>query len=155
MYDPLGFISPVFVKVRVIFQDLRLDKRDWDDDIPEPPSKWLHYVNQLKDVRVITVPRYVSSPLTDNIQHVFIHGFSDSSKYAYSAVVYLQVQSSNGFMSRLITPTTKVAPVQELTTPRLELLACLLLANLMCNVCNIIDNIYCIKKRFSDSINLD
>ena len=75
-----------------------------------------------EDVKVITVPRYLFSPLTDEIQHVFIHGLSDSSKDAYSAVVYLQFQSSNGFLSRLITSNTKVAPVQELTIRRLELL---------------------------------
>ena len=108
LYDPLGLISPVFVKVKILFQDLCLDKRDWDEGLPDPlKSRWMQYVNQLKEVKNISVPRYVFSPQTDNFKNAFLHGFSDSSQKVYSAVVYLQVELRSGFLSRVITSKTR------------------------------------------------
>ena len=106
----------------------------------------MHYIKQLKEVK--NMSRYVFSLQTDDFKNVFLHGFSDSSKKAYSAVVYLQVESSNGLLSRVITSKTKVAPIKALTIPRLELLACLLLANLMVNVSNTIKDIFSITRKF-------
>ena len=148
LYDPMGLMSPIFVKVKVLFQKLCLDKGDWDNDIPEQlKTEWLQYITKLKEVKAVSVPRFIFSKIEDDFHNVVIHGFSDSSKIAYSAVVYLQIQTSNGLVSRLMTSKTKVAPIQELTIPRLELLACLLLANLVYNVCNAISNNFQILKK--------
>ena len=55
-YDPPGLISPIVVALKVLFQELCKDKRDWDDDIPELMcQKWLRYIEQLKVVQSIRV----------------------------------------------------------------------------------------------------
>ena len=66
---------------------------------------------------------------TDSSVH--LHGFSDASKLAMSAVIYITTQSSEGkIVSTLLCSKTKVAPLQRLSIPGLELTAALLLRKL-------------------------
>ena len=53
-----------------------------------------------------------------------LHAFFDASKRAYATVIY----SFNDELSILVLSKTKVAPMQPVSIPRLELLSCLLLA---------------------------
>jgi len=39
VYDPLGLISPIAVKAKVLFQDLCTMKIDWYDLVPEEKGK--------------------------------------------------------------------------------------------------------------------
>ncbi|XP_065665735.1 uncharacterized protein LOC136087157 [Hydra vulgaris] len=131
-YDPLGLISLIVVVTKLLFQALCIDKLDWDDKLPsEIHEKWLAYLKELEVISSITVPRYCFKEQDEIAKYVTLHGFSDSSQVAYSAVIYAQVKTKEGWMSKLITSKTKVAPIKKLTIPRLELLGCLLLANLM------------------------
>ncbi|XP_065658112.1 uncharacterized protein LOC136082626 [Hydra vulgaris] len=131
-YDPLGLISPIVIVTKLLFQALCIDKLDWDDKLPsEIHEKWLAYLKGLEVISSITVPRYCFKEQDEIAKYVTLHGFSDSSQVAYSAVIYAQVKTKEGWMSKLIASKTKVAPIKKLTIPRLELLGCLLLANLM------------------------
>lgn len=59
-------------------------------------------------------------------------GFSDASESAYAAVVYGRSVDSNGKVHiTLIAAKTKVAPIQQVTLPRLELNAAVLLTALV------------------------
>ena len=69
-----------------------------------------------------------------------LHGFSDASKHAYAAVVYLRITLENGeIMTSLVASKSKVVPLkvrclrteEGVPTPRLELLACVLLYKLV------------------------
>ncbi|XP_033227518.1 uncharacterized protein LOC117179626 [Belonocnema kinseyi] len=64
-----------------------------------------------------------------------LHGFADVSEKADGAVVYLKTISPNGncFIG-LISSKTKVAPVQTVPLPRLELCASVLLARLIAHL---------------------
>ena len=53
-----------------------------------------------------------------------LHAFSDATKRAYATAIYL----SNGESSILVLSKTKVAPIQLVSIPRLDLFSCLLLA---------------------------
>ena len=65
---------------------------------------------------------------------VQLHGFCDSSELAYCAVIYIRKQTSSGVNVMLVTSKTKVAPLKKLSIPRLELLSCLLLSELVASV---------------------
>ena len=148
-YDPLGLISPVVVVTKILFQHLCIDKLDWDEELPkEIQSRWLNYVNKLKKISQINVPRYCFLGASNVVMSINLHGFSDSSINAYSAVIYAQVETSHGFTSSLITSKTKVAPVKRLSIPRLELLGCLLLATLMQSVCEAFKDVIVVNKKY-------
>ena len=99
----------------------------------------------------ITVQRFyllTNISLTD--RKFDVHGFSDASKNAYAAVVYLACSN----YSILLASKTRVSPWQTTPILRLELMACLLLSELieivLLSISNSIDikNIYC----WSDSL---
>ena len=148
-YDPLGLISPVVLIAKLFFQKLCLDELMWDDPLPEGLQKlWKKYVNDLLEVGFISVERYLFKGSGDEVKLINLHGFCDASNHAYCAVIYVQAETRNGSMSRIITSKTKVAPIKKLSIPRLELLSCLLLSEIMMNVYNAlldvvsIDNIF-------------
>ena len=61
-----------------------------------------------------------------------LHGFSDTSADAYSDVVYLWMQDTVGNVHvTLVTSKTRIAPIKQLSIPRLELCGAQLLVKLL------------------------
>ncbi|XP_055838373.1 uncharacterized protein LOC129906582 [Episyrphus balteatus] len=95
VFDPLGFLAPVTILFKMLFQELWVHetKIGWDDPLPR---------------------------------------FSDASQKAYSAAVYIRSVSERGEIEvQLVAGKTRVAPVKQLTIPRLELCGALLLTRLI------------------------
>ncbi|XP_057338496.1 uncharacterized protein LOC130676359 [Microplitis mediator] len=134
LFDPLGLISPVIVKAKIIIQDLWLQKVDWDDSLsPELVHRWKTFRDELPQLSHLRIPRWIN--LIPNSSSIEIHGFSDASQVAMSAVIYLRVcQPGEQTIISLICSKTKVAPLKRLTIPRLELSAALLLSKLASHV---------------------
>ena len=130
-FDVLGWLSPAILPMKVLFQKLWEEKLDWDDKVPDlhklEHEKWR---NELPLLTSIKLPRcYYSKEPTVTIQ---LHGFSDASEAAYSAVIYLRATYADSPTTcRLIMAKTKVAPVKSLSIPRLELCGAALLARIL------------------------
>ncbi|GFX38022.1 integrase catalytic domain-containing protein [Trichonephila clavipes] len=59
-------------------------------------------------------------------------GYADASESAYGAVVYMHSVKEDGTTTtKLISSKSRVAPIKVISIPRLELSACLLLAQLV------------------------
>ncbi|XP_055842511.1 uncharacterized protein LOC129909455 [Episyrphus balteatus] len=131
LYDPSGWISPIIVVAKIILKRLWFFKLDWDDEIPnELQNDWQNFLNGLKDLPSIRIPRWLKTMSTN---HSFqLHAYCDASSNAYAAVVYLKTISSDGSIHvTLLTSKTKVSPVKPLSIPRLELCGALLLTKLL------------------------
>ena len=85
------------------------------------------FISCLKSIKKINISRYIFGEVNSNNETFQFHGFCDSSQEAYCAVVYIRIQNSVGISVDLLTAKS---------TPRLELLSCLLLAKLMSTVLN-------------------
>ena len=69
-----------------------------------------------------------------------LHGFSDASEAAYSAVVYLRTVDTEGnIKTSLVSSKTKVSPIKRQTIPWLELCGALLLAKLLNHITRILE----------------
>ncbi|XP_037908650.1 uncharacterized protein LOC119650147 [Hermetia illucens] len=131
LFDPLGLISPVIVRAKILMQDLWLEKIGWDDPLtPQITHRWKTFRSELVDLASLKIPRWLN--LTSDLSHVEIHGFSDASQTAMAAAVYIRVSHPNQQSKvTLVCAKTRVAPLKHLTIPRLELSAALLLAKLI------------------------
>jgi hypothetical protein len=104
-------------------------------------DKW---IKDLVAKREIYVDRCLYDANVGNISECYLHGFGDASKNAYCAVVYL-VYRTEGGETRSIASKTRVAPLKELSIPRLELMSAGILAQL----------VYTIRSALSSQLKLD
>ena len=132
-FDPLGLISPITLQSKLIFRELCRNKLEWDEVINDKNNikKWTKFLRDLGQFRLINAPRHA---LCCEGRDVELHRFSDSSGKTYGACVFDRVICEHGGSVRLWTSKCRLAPVKELSVPRLELMACLLLSRLMVSV---------------------
>ncbi|XP_044014010.1 uncharacterized protein LOC122856403 [Aphidius gifuensis] len=130
IFDPLGFVSPVIIRAKILLQELWLNKLGWDDTLPTTISTaWETIRKEMKSLTRLFIPRWFNTK-SDTV--IDLHGFSDASQLAMAAAIYLTVYTpSNGAETTLVCSKTKVAPLKRITIPRLELTAALLLAKLV------------------------
>ena len=152
VFDPLGFLQPVVMKFKILFQEICSANIDWDDFIGEEScKKWHIVVNEMKNFVNIAVKHCYFDNNFDNIEKVYFHGFLDASEAAYAACVYIKYVTKAGNIGvKLISSKSRVVPIKKkFTIPRLELLGNLIVANLSFNVYNVlkdeikIDDYFC------------
>ena len=135
VYDPLGWISPILIEMKLLFQKLCLSKEDWDEELsPDMKERYDEWMSELRKVGSIRIPRCYFRENDHTPVSIELHGFSDASSYAYAAVVYLRVELESSVKSVLVASKTRVAPLGGLTIPRLELLGAVILARLVKHV---------------------
>ncbi|GFV19621.1 integrase catalytic domain-containing protein [Trichonephila clavipes] len=128
IYEPLGFLSPTTIQLKILMQDIWKENISWDDPVTDCIfESWTQFKNQMKHLAEIQIPRYLAEDAT--AKRVLLIGFCDASQRAYAAVFYLRTELVTGKVHvSMITSKTRVAPVKSITLPRLELLAALLLS---------------------------
>ena len=105
-------------------QKLWMCKIGWEEPLSEELHKeWKEIATDLKAATRLSIRRcYFTTSLT----HPIVHCFADASQKAYGAVVFLVLQSEVCF----VTAKSRVAPLKQLTLPRLELMAVLIATRL-------------------------
>lgn len=128
VFDPLGLISCVSVRAKMMLQEVWKLECGWDDVVPENIERqFMEYKEDLKLLTNLSIPRRI----TVNVATYEIHGFSDSSEKALGVNLYLRCFFPNGSIRvNFVTSKTKVAPVKVISLPRLELEAAVMLAKL-------------------------
>lgn len=131
LYDPVGWLSPIVIIAKILMQDLWRYNLQWDDPLPEElETRWARFTSCLSVIPEIRMARWMGTGPKSPIE---IHGFSDASKYAYAAAVYIRISSSRSERNapQLLIAKTRVASVKPITIPRLELCAAVLLSHLL------------------------
>lgn len=129
IFDPLGLLGPVTVSAKLIIQNLWQLKLSWDESVPlSIYNKWLEIQTQLYCLKNINIPRHITCP---NPQIIELHAFCDSSEMAYGGAVYIKgIDAAGNCVVNLLCAKSRVAPLKNLSLPRLELCGALLLARL-------------------------
>lgn len=131
IFDPLGWLSPLTIRAKILFQSTWTANLSWDEQLPANISlEWERLRNDLRNINIYQIPRYLGQIENNNIQ---IHAFCDASEKAYACAIYVVTNNYKGERtSKLVCAKTKVAPINKtITLPRLELLGALLLSQLM------------------------
>ena len=130
-YDTLGFLAPLIIKFKVLFQKLCEIKVNWDQTLAgELVHEWRILVSELQENQPISLPRSYFTCIDGDITSYHLCGFCDASTRAYAAVVYLILKTEEDTFVRFVAAKTRVAPLQAQTIPRLEFLSVLLLSPL-------------------------
>ena len=134
-YDPIGLATPV-IKFKVLVQELFCAMLQWDETLTgKLLERWQALIEEFKGCQPIRIPQYYAL-LSDNVTFYQLIGFCDASFVAYAAVVYLLMRGVEATTTRLVASRTRVAPIQQQTIPRLELLGAVLLSRLSKTVSN-------------------
>lgn len=137
LFDPLGFVAPFVMTIKIIFQRLWQLGVQWDEEVPpDLQHDFLKCVQDLEVLKQWQIPRSYHTDGWSNKTKVELCAFGDASPLAFGACVYIRVFHSESVSSNLVTAKGRVAPIKKVTLPRLELLGSLLAARLLCFVKN-------------------
>jgi hypothetical protein len=117
------------MNIKIILQQLWKLKVNWDDEIPnEIANKWKAVVSELNSLKSANINRFI---LTANFTKLELHGFADASQSAYGAYFYVKSHAANNQIKcSLLCVKSKMAPIERVTIPKLELAAATSLAEL-------------------------
>ncbi|CAB4019969.1 Hypothetical predicted protein [Paramuricea clavata] len=135
IYDPVGFLSPITIRLKILLQELHERKISWDEPLDvTSKSAWFKLVGELEKVEQMVFPRCFVVGVEEEVMSYSLHGFCDASVKAYAAVIYLKMETLHGVYVRFVTSKSRVSPLERQSIPRLELLSALILARLIDNV---------------------
>lgn len=134
IYDSMGILSPFMVNGKILLRKTWEMGLGWDDPLPEDLKKdWhmflkdIHAHQSLEFDRCLTPSNAVGKPSLVLL--------SDASEKAYGYAAYTRWKLANGsYWCRLIMAKTRIAPMETLTIPRLELNAAVLSKRGRCSI---------------------
>jgi len=136
LYDPLGWLAPVVIRAKILIQTTWIKGLDWDTPLEQEDCQaWQMLQGELQALEKIRISRWLSGNLSGRA--VELHGFADASERAYAVVVYLRIEDHGASNISLLAAKSKVAPLKQVSLPRLELCAATLLAQLITYVQNL------------------
>nr|XP_040024067.1 uncharacterized protein LOC120812302 [Gasterosteus aculeatus aculeatus] len=127
LYDPLGFLSPFIIPAKLLLQELCRMNFKWDEPVPCDVSEhWSEWLSELQHMSGFKVERCIKPKNFGTQLKAELHHFSDASQMGYGTVSYLRLESTDNVHVSFITGKARVAPLKQLTIPRLELAAAVL-----------------------------
>ena len=132
VYDPLGWIGPLVLPLKFLFQSLCKEGLGWDDPLEgSKVIKWHDCQQIFNTIDTVCLPRWYPQSVLNNSSEIELHIFSDASERGYGAVAYFRfVGHSSPSQCSLVLAKSRVAPLKVVTIPRLELTAAVIAVEL-------------------------
>ncbi|XP_075990299.1 uncharacterized protein LOC142985945 [Anticarsia gemmatalis] len=93
IFDPLGWLSPVTTKLKLLFQETWSLNFQWHEILPDHiTQKWYTIQDDIDNINHTKVERWLQCNKGDTIE---LHGFCDASEKAYASVVYCRRPQQN------------------------------------------------------------
>ena len=107
----------------MLLQEMWASGVDWDEPVGENLSQnATKRFNELSALCNLKIPRCLKNPTSD--EEMTMHTFVDSSQEAYGAACYARYLYKDGTVTCcLVASKSHVAPLQDVSIPRLELMA--------------------------------
>ena len=122
IYDVMGLVSPFVLKARLMLRQTWLLKDiGWDDVLPDHMyEEWIRFFRCLFELNQFVIPR-CAKPENAVGKPVLVI-FSDGSEAAYGFSAYVRWNTTDGvYSSMLIFSKARVAPLNRISVPQLEL----------------------------------
>ncbi|XP_058448727.1 uncharacterized protein LOC131428697 [Malaya genurostris] len=123
LFDPLGLLAPFTVHGKMLLQKLWRTGCNWDQEMDDECfANWSRWMKVLPIVERLRIPRCYLRGASHEAYHTLqLHVFVDASEEAYGATAYFRIATSEGPRCSLVMVKTKVAPLKQLSIPRMEL----------------------------------
>ena len=138
VFDPIGLVAPFTVCDRLTLKDIwRFRGQHWDEELTKDTVERLfEWSAEIPRLAEITIPR---NYFTENLEHLELHMFGDTSQEVFKAVAFLRTEANNssGYQTEFafVLNKTRVAPRCVMTVPMLEFQAVLLATRLKQDIC--------------------
>ncbi len=128
VFDPCGYLAPVVLEGKLIFQSECREAHDWDTPLSEENLKrWEKWLDEIKLLDQFRMPCGIFSPKFGEATEVQLHNFADGSSVAFGSAHYVRGINSQGEINvRLVLAKSRLKPLshrQNLTIPKTELQA--------------------------------
>lgn len=80
LFDPLGWIAPAVISMKILLQKLWLAGLKWDEPLPaDIQAEWTQFHGQLPSIEQILIPRWMKMAPNASVE---LNGFCDASEKA-------------------------------------------------------------------------
>ena len=126
IYDPLGILCPFTLIGKVLLRETWMQGIGWDDRLPDDlRCKWITFFTNMFQMESLKFERCLRP--ADAQGNPWLVILSDGSDLAYGFVAYARWRLQSGSYScRLIMAKNRIAPINKLSTPQMELNAAVL-----------------------------
>ena len=125
IYDPLGYICPLTIRMKWLIQQLAKSelKKGWDEPLTKDESAhWIDIFRKMVKQGKIQFRRSCKTQDTDLSQHAILINYMDGSNAAKAFAAYLRYILMTGKAHiALLTARSKLNPVRGQSTPRSEM----------------------------------
>lgn len=140
VFDPIGFTCPAILSPKLLLQRTWKQQLGWDTPVDTATEQtFREWIDELPHLLSIEIPRWTCAGIAEGKLRS-LHTFCDASKDAYAAVVFLRIERDNEVAIYLLAAKSRIAPLKEMTIPRLELLSATIGARLWKSVRENLDN---------------
>ncbi|EPB71531.1 Pao retrotransposon peptidase [Ancylostoma ceylanicum] len=122
-FDPMGLLTPLLVKAKIFLQDLWRKDYTWGKPLDDQDAdQWRKIVSEIAPY-TSSVSRFITDTSAETKYELLV--FSDASQRVYAAVAYiLCVSADKASKCNIVMAKSRLAPLKQVTIPRLELLGC-------------------------------
>ncbi len=125
LYDPLGLLGPISLKIKLVLREACARGLSWDDTLlADLRQDLIQSLEDRQEMERANFPRSIVADGATGLPHLIM--FSDGSSLAYAAFAYLRWPTYFGYKSVLVATKNRVAPLKTESIPRMEILGCLL-----------------------------
>ena len=111
IFDPLKMLDPATPEPKLIIQELRKRKLDWDEEFPPDlkyrSNEWKETLHELPSIEIPSWYRF-NFPEESALE---LHVLADASSCVYGAVEYLRFKSSSEIKCNFVIGKAGIAPI--------------------------------------------
>ena len=134
IFDPLGIIAPVTIRLKALLQQIWRLGLKWDNQIPSDPQHKLQKIlDSFLRMERLTLPRIFFPNQSNKSWSLGIQAFTNASLIGIAAVLFLRMHNLDKTVieCKFLIGKSKVAPIKQLSVPKLELEAATIGARLL------------------------